>query len=384
MCHCIRKTLNIKDENITFDENYLTEEKYRNVLALVFNGTLAPKTPNSCPKFGIININYTIIKHGSKTTNTLMPRVSNRLAILRLKKQRFLCKSCNKTFTPLTDVVKFNHTISKNSIRSAVLGLKEKSSIVDIAYKHDISHSTLNNLLNSLSSQFIVNKTYLPPHLSFDEFKSVKGINANMSFIFTDSSTRVLDIVQNRQLGHLKSYFFSYSAEARNRVQTICIDMYAPYIELIKSCFPKAKIITDRFNVVQLINRSLNSSRIQTMKDYKPMYARLKRYWKLILKPNENLDSLNYKSFVCFKYKMTELEVVNELLRIDKEFENTYWYYQEFVRNFRRKNINRCISLIHNPRDRISSSMEKNSKNSKQILRIDIECTYLSIFQRSR
>src|SRR5699024_3855422 len=143
---------------------------------------LAPKTPNSCPKCGII-------KHGSKTMSTLMPRVSNRLAILRLKKQRFLCKSCNKTFTPLTDVVKFNQTISKNSIRSAVFGLKEKSSIVDIAYKHDISHSTLNNLLNSLSSQFIVNKTYLPPHLSFDECKSVKGINANMSFIFTDSST---------------------------------------------------------------------------------------------------------------------------------------------------------------------------------------------------
>lgn len=92
------------------------------------------------------------------------------------------------------------------------------------------------------------------------------------------------------------------------------------------------------------------------------MYARLKRYWKLILKPNENLDSLNYKSFVCFKYKMTELEVVNELLRIDKEFENTYWYYQEFLRNFKRKNINRCISLIHNPRDGISPSMEKTVK----------------------
>ncbi len=64
---------------------------------------------------------------------------------------------------------------------------------------------------------------------------------------------------------------------------------------------------------------------------------------------------------------MTELAVVNVLLRNEIEFENTYWYYQEFVRNFRRKNINRCISLIHNPRDRISSSMEKNSKNSKQI-----------------
>ena len=61
MCHCIRKTLNIKDENITFDENYLTEEKYRNVLALVFNGTLAPKTPNSCPK--VWNHQYKLYNH---------------------------------------------------------------------------------------------------------------------------------------------------------------------------------------------------------------------------------------------------------------------------------------------------------------------------------
>ena len=66
MSHSIRKTLNIKDEDITFDENYLTEEKYRNVLASVFKGALAPKAPNSCPKCGIININYTIISMDRK------------------------------------------------------------------------------------------------------------------------------------------------------------------------------------------------------------------------------------------------------------------------------------------------------------------------------
>lgn len=59
---------------------------------------------------------------------------------------------------------------------------------------------------------------------------------------------------------------------------------------------------------------------------------------------------------------MTELAVVNVLLRNEIEFENTYWYYQEFVRNFRRKNIARCISLIHNPETVFHQAWKKTVK----------------------
>ena len=366
MYNCISKTLNIKDNNITFENNCLTEEYRENSKVLVYTGTLSPQTPKCCPKCGCINENYSIIKNGTKFTETKVPKVSNIRTIVRLRKQRYYCKNCNQTFVADTNLVKFNHSISSNTLHAALIDLKDKISVTDIAKRLNISHSSLNNFLHKLSSHFIVNKEYLPMHLSFDEFKSVRGIDAHMSFIFTGSDGRVIDIVQNRQLTHLKSYFNTYSQKARYQVRTICIDMYAPYIELIKACFPNAKIITDRFHTVQLVSRALNKTRVQVMKDNPKMHARLKRYWKLILKPTEDLDRTEFRKFTCFNYLMSESQVVDELLRIDSTFEATYHFYQRFLRNFRNKNIKAIKEIINNPDKNLSESMVKTIRTLKK------------------
>ena len=54
--------------------------------------------------------------------------------------------------------------------------------------------------------------------------------------------------------------------------------------------FPNAQIIIDTFHLVQLISRSLNKTRIRSMKSNKPAYNKIKRYWKLILKDRNELD----------------------------------------------------------------------------------------------
>ncbi len=47
------------------------------------------------------------------------------------------------------------------------------------------------------------------------------------------------------------------------------MDMNAPYFELVKAVFPNAKIVTDRFHIVQQITRALNQLRIKTMNSFK-------------------------------------------------------------------------------------------------------------------
>lgn len=232
----------------------------------VYCGTLSPEVSPFCPKCGCLNKKYDIIKNGSKTVSVRLPRISNRKVLLRLKKQRYLCKHCLITFSAETPCIDFNRSISKNTYHSCFFQMKEKTSITDIAKRHDICNTTVNNYLKDISNHFVVNKNYLPNHLSFDEFKSVKECDAKMFFIFTYAeNNKVLDTVYNRRLNHLKSYFFTYTKEARDRVETICIDMYAPYVSLIKSCFSKAKIILDRFHIIQLLTRSLTKTRIMAM-----------------------------------------------------------------------------------------------------------------------
>ena len=113
----------------------------------------------------------------------------------------------------------------------------------------------------------------LPKSLCFDEFKSTKDAKGAMSFLFCDASNhRLLDIVENRQLCSLRNYFLRYSKKARTSVKAICIDLYSPYISLIKELFPNASIVLDRFHMVQLLSRALMKTRIQGMKQFRLLY----------------------------------------------------------------------------------------------------------------
>ncbi len=363
----IRLTLNIKDKNIHFNKNFVRDELIKGVQTLVFYGTLTSYSPHHCPICGSINDNYTIIKNGSKIVNVRLPRVSNRATLLKLKKQRFLCRSCNHTFSPHSDIVKFNHSISNNTFLSSILDMKKKISIKDIAERHDISHTSLNNWLHTLRDQFTIPKHTLPEHLCFDEFKSVSSIAAKMSFIVTDASNgNVIDIVSNRQLTFLRSYFNTYSPKALKGVKTVCIDMYSPYIEVIKACFPNALIITDRFHVIQLLSRSLNSTRTSVMKENPKHYRKLKRYWKLLLKNQSDLNNTNYRYFHCFHHLMTEQLVVDELLKIDTQLKDIYWFYQEYLSNFKNKNFKACKELTENVNPNISDTMKRSIRSLKK------------------
>ena len=71
--------------------------------------------------------------------------------------------------------------------------------------------------------------------------------------------------------------------------------MYTPYMALIKSCFHNAKIIIDRFHIIQHLTRALNRTRIEVMNNNKQHQVKLKRYWKLLLKDYDKLDTNDYR-----------------------------------------------------------------------------------------
>ena len=108
--------------------------------------------------------------------------------------------------------------------------------------------------------------TTLPEHLCFDEFKAIKSCKGAMFLSFADAlSHQVVDVVEDRRLSSLKHYFYRYDRQKGKKVQSIVIDFYPPYIELIRSLFPNAKIIIDRSHVIQVLKRELNRYRVQLM-----------------------------------------------------------------------------------------------------------------------
>src|SRR5690554_3599370 len=362
--HSIRNLLNIKDKNIKFDEIFCSEEMIKNVKSKVFYGTLTYQ-PKACYSCGHI-FDEQIIKHGFKTSVIKMPSISGYNTFLKLKKQRYFCKHCQSTFTLKTNLVAKNCCISNNTKVAIALNAKDKISEKDIAKIHNVSHSTVNRIINSFYDYYKPNYNFLPKHLCFDEFKSVKSAAGAMSFIFCNSDTgQIIDIVEDRRLHVLKDYFLRYSKTARNAVKTIVIDIYSPYISLIKSVFPNAKIIFDKFHIIQLFSRALNKTRIKVMNRDKKNYNKLKRYWKLLLKDLSKVNYKVYKYHHSFKNQMREIDIINYLLDLDPELKASYKLYHNVRFCIKNKNF-KLLKKTLADFDGVSDYMKTSIKTIKR------------------
>ena len=216
----ITNILGLKDNNIFFKENFYKEEKIKGIIHKIFEGYLSYK-PESCPRCGVV-FDELFEKHGFITSNIKVLDVSGYKTILRLHKQRYLCKHCNKAFTLKTNIVNYGCFISNNTKYSIAKSLASKISEKDIAINHNVSPNTVERVMDSYYDLEKIHKTYLPQILSFDEFKSVKSADGAMSFHLCNGKTgKIIDIVEDRRLDSLIKYFSRYSHKARANVKVI-------------------------------------------------------------------------------------------------------------------------------------------------------------------
>ena len=367
--YCILNLLNIEDKNIKLTENFYKIEDFDGIKYKVIEGSLSYEPP-FCPRCGcIFNKEQTYEKNGFKSSDILMLDVCNHGCILRLDKQRFLCHSCNKKFFAKTKIVNDSCFISNQVKYAIALELKNKISEKDISKRFRVSPNTVERIIDSYYDTQKLYKNYLPDVLSFDEFKSVKSADGAMSFHMCDGkSGKTIDIVEDRKLNSLMRYFSYYTHKARSNVKLIVIDMYSPYISLIQKMFPNAEIIIDKFHLVNLISTSLNKTRINIMKNDKKNYNKLKRYWKLLLKPQDELNNSKWKKWWCFDVIMTQSGIVDYLININTQLKETYETYQTILYSLKTNNYNQLERVLNNKNDKISSYMKTSIKTLKSYL----------------
>ena len=359
--------LELKDSNVYFKENFYYKEKIKDITYKIFEGYLSYK-PSFCPKCGVV-FDDKFEKHGFIVSDIKIPNVSGYKSILRLHKQRYLCKHCNKAFTLTSNITDYGCFISNLTKQKIAKDLMKKLSETDIALDNGVSSNTVERVMDSYYETLKLYKHYLPEVLSFDEFKSVKSADGAMSFHMCNGITgQIIDIVEDRRLDNLIKYFFYYDYKARSKVKYITIDMYSPYISLIKKMFPNAKIIIDKFHLTQLISRSLNKTRIKVMNKDKKNYRKLKRYWRLILKVRTELDFSKWRKYTCFDHLMTQSDVVDYLVNTDEQLKQTYLIYQKILYALKKKDYIYLKQSLANINLNISSYMKTSIKTLTEFL----------------
>ena len=365
----IRKLINLKDENINFYENWCEDSFRKNKKCKILNAYLS-YIPHHCTKCGVIfESNKDYEKKGFKNSLIVIPSICKIDSYLSLNKQRIKCLHCNSSFTCSTSLVNYGCFISNTTKHSIAQDLIKKRSEKDIAIDNNVSTNTVERIIDSYYSPKKLYKHYLPEVLSFDEFKSVKSADGAMSFqVCNGKNGKIIDIVEDRKLNSLIKYFSYYTHKARSNVKLIVIDMYTPYISLIQKMFPNAKIIIDKFHIINLISTSLNKTRIKLMKKSNKDYKKLKRYWRLILKPYEELNNSKWQKYTCFKDMMTQVDVVNYLINSNIELKDTYDIYQSLLESIKKNNYNLLKNTLFIINDNISDYMKTSIKTLKNYL----------------
>ena len=350
MDHCTRKLLGLTDENLFFEEEWLETVEEEGFRTNLIHAKLS-YIPGHCRKCGIKNEGQ-IIKNGShKTKVQLLPYRATKTE-LRLVRTRFYCKECQSTFNAQTNLVDENCYLSKELKVQIALELAKNTTRKEIADRYFVSDVTVLRVLHTCLKTYHPRFDTLPSVLCFDEFRSMKSCSGKMSFVFMNGQTQqLIGVLENRRLAFLKPYFLKFTRKARANVKYVVMDMNAPYFELVKAVFPNAKIVTDRFHIVQQITRALNQLRIKTMNRFQKTeptkYRRLKRFWKLLLKHAYDLDSSNYQYDRSFRRPMTQKAIVDELLSYDEQLTRAYETCQLLLYHFKHKDSQSFFDTIN-------------------------------------
>lgn len=355
----ILNLLNIKDKNI-FILNSIEEKMIKNKNHKIIEGILT-YTPKHCPCCGITNNSSDdIIKWGfRKNCKIKIPKISNCNSLLILHKQRFYCKHCNNTFIAETELIDRNKNISNNTELQIRLELMKKQSEKDIAERVNVSVSKVDKVLDKISSHTLLRHEHLPSSMNWDEFKATKDTKGKMAFIIVNNNTgNIFDIQDSRKSNDLEKYFRRYSRDERNQVKHISTDFYSGYIYLAKKLFKNAEISIDRFHIVIQVYNALNSTRINLCYKSNPNYKKLKDFWKLIVK-NENDLSDNKKYSKHFKKEISQKEIVSYLINTDKTLKATYTCYQAIINSINIKDFSKFNKIVNGSHKNISKKMRQ-------------------------
>ena len=330
----VKSCLDISDPHLHFfNEPY--DEKINGVSYKVFQATIN-FLPHELTNFRCFNCGFTTFYRNGYTPKRLIriPAVNaTHQTTIQARSARIRCRNCNSTISAKTTLLPPNCQISYSLRAKIATKLRHDISAKTIAYEEGVSASTVNRMLSHTRSEIRNNFNFLPLHLCFDEFR---GTHNSYHFICLDSDNHVIQtILPNRFKDTIIKYFMKFPESVRQLVRTVSCDLNSYYVDIAKTLLPNAKIIIDRFHIVQMLNRALNSMRTDLMNNFEHSsknYKLFKRNWKLFLKRYDDLDCTHQFYERSLKIWTTSERLVNSGLEVgDQAFNEAYWDYQRLL-----------------------------------------------------
>ena len=234
---------------------------------------------------------------------------------LFLRKRRYNCPNCAKHFAeanPFLGKYQRMTTLLKKFIISQFSKVKSAAAI---AQESNISVPTALRLFDHVS----FSKPQLPETLAIDEFKGNADREKFQCLLVDPKKKILLDVLKNRKTDDLCKYFTSFSVQQRAQVKYVVMDLSSLFRSVVKSCFPKTKIVADKFHTCRLANWAMERIRKEVQKefsDHRRKYFKRSRF--LLLRRHKNLKTPE------------EIEQLANMLDVSEKLKNAYRLKEKF------------------------------------------------------
>lgn len=237
---------------------------------------------------------------------------------LKIKKHRYFCSTCKKTFTEAVSIVwprrrttqRLRKMIARACGSMIDLSRVRKNYGVSTGLIYKVYYEQLEVKLRERQG------ARWPDVLGVDEhfFKRYRG-RAEFVTVFTDLKKRELfEMGFSKQGKELMRQL--YQIPGREEVKVVVIDLSSGYRSFVKKMFPNAVIVADKFHVLKLLNPSL-------MREGKKIHGHrqeLKTRRKLL----RSRKKLDYFERSDIDFYLTKHQSLNELYRAKERLHEMY------------------------------------------------------------
>ena len=246
LSNCIKNLLNLKEVNVKSVKNLKNSVEIYAEL---------PISEQVCPCCGTTTSKI----HDYYTQPIKDIPIQFKPTTIFLKKTRYECKNCGKSFYPQNDFVSKYKRKSKRLVYYIVNQLKNNIAASTIARNINIDSVFISKMLPYLS----ITNTTLPRVLCIDEFKGNSGKYKYQVALLDGENHKVIDILECRHKHFLCDYFKKFPKEQLDNVKYLVTDLWESYKDIGITYFRKAKIVADHFHWARYACNALDKIRIE-------------------------------------------------------------------------------------------------------------------------
>lgn len=282
----------------------------------VFLDITLPIKAHRCPKCG----EYTDrIKGYHKQVIPLRPWLGVNLTYIRLRKRRYICPHCHRSFFEdihwLLRYQRRPQCVVQEMVREAAYSVPFSW----IARKYGVSVTTVIRYFDYIQ---MAKPIHLPTVLSIDDFKGNDSGHKFQVSLVDAVQHKIVDILPNRDTQEIIDYFNTSSKEERSRIKYVVMDLSPLFRKAIRTVFPKAVIVGDRFHIQRLVTWAMEAVRKRIQKELGKKRIYLKRSRKVLCKPG-------------WKVTQAKLPYLEYALRQSDELRRAYALKETFYKVWR-------------------------------------------------